>query len=78
MTAATLWGILLPTSTLTEGWFAVLALFVALNTLAFATLSVLKLLPKWRPRSRAPRHRPAGSPSAGDARDRATGPGSQP
>ena len=48
------WGILLPTSTLSEGWFAALAVFVALNTLVFATLSVLKLLPKWH-RRRPPR-----------------------
>ena len=40
------WGILLPASVLTTGWYQVLVAFVAVNTLAYATLSVAKLIPK--------------------------------
>ena len=47
----TVLGILLPVEVLSSGWFQVLALFVAVNTLVFAALSVAKLLPK--PRFRA-------------------------
>ena len=39
-------GILLPTEVLSTGWFQVLALFVAVNTLVFAGLAVGKLVPK--------------------------------
>lgn len=42
------WGIVLPTSVLTSHWYQILAAFVAVNTLAYAALSVAKLLPKWR------------------------------
>lgn len=48
------WGIVLPTSVLTSGWYQVLVAFVAANTLAYATLSVAKLIPKRR-RRRSPR-----------------------
>lgn len=40
------WGIVLPSSVLTSGWYQVLAAFVAVNTLAYAALSVSKLVPK--------------------------------
>jgi hypothetical protein len=43
-------GIFLPTSILTSAWFQVLAAFVAVNTLAYATLSVAKLVPRRRRR----------------------------
>lgn len=39
-------GMLLPSSVLQSEVFAVLATFVALNTLMYATLALLKLLPK--------------------------------
>ena len=41
----TTWGILLPASVLTTGWYAALAYWVGFNTLVFAFLSVLHLLP---------------------------------
>lgn len=41
-----LWGILLPESTLREEAFAVLAAFVAINTVVYVTLAVAKMLPK--------------------------------
>ncbi len=40
------WGILLPESTLREELVAVLAAFVAINTILYVTLSVAKILPK--------------------------------
>lgn len=40
-------GILLPESTLQSNWFAVLAAFVAINTVMYAVLAVAKILPKW-------------------------------
>jgi hypothetical protein len=40
------WGILLPESTLREELVAVLAAFVAINTIVYVTLSVAKILPK--------------------------------
>ena len=40
------WGILLPESTLREEFVAVLAAFVAINTILYVTLSVAKVLPK--------------------------------
>lgn len=42
------WGIVLPASTLTSGWFQVLAAFVAVNTIIYAVLSASKLFPRWR------------------------------
>jgi type IV secretory pathway VirB6-like protein len=41
-------GIVLPTEVLFTGWFQALALFVALNTLVFAGLALVKLVPKRR------------------------------
>ena len=38
-------GILLPESLLQAGWVQVLATFVALNTLMYATLALVKMLP---------------------------------
>jgi hypothetical protein len=40
------WGILLPESTLREEFIAVLAAFVAINTILYVTLAVAKVLPK--------------------------------
>lgn len=53
--ALTPWGILLPGSTLHQGWFLVLAGFVAVNTIVYVTLAVTKALPRvylrdWVPR----------------------------
>lgn len=42
-------GILLPESVLSSRWFAVLATFVAINTVMYAALSVAKALPKIHP-----------------------------
>ena len=39
-------GILLPESTLREEFIAVLAAFVAINTIVYVTLAVAKVLPK--------------------------------
>jgi hypothetical protein len=41
-------GILLPADLLHTGWFQVLATFVAINTLIYATLSLAKLIPRRR------------------------------
>jgi hypothetical protein len=41
-------GILLPADVLHTGWFQVLATFVAINTLIYATLSLAKLIPRRR------------------------------
>ena len=41
-------GILLPSEVLYSGWFQALALFVAVNTLVFAALALVKLVPKRR------------------------------
>jgi hypothetical protein len=40
------WGVLLPESTLREEFIAVLAAFVAINTIVYVTLAVAKILPK--------------------------------
>ena len=45
------WGILLPRSTLETPWFAVLATFVAINTVMYVALAVAKLLPPVYPGS---------------------------
>lgn len=39
-------GILLPESVLSSEWFAILAAFVAINTVMYVTLAVAKTLPK--------------------------------
>lgn len=39
-------GILLPESIMHTKWFAVLSVFVAVNTLLYLTLAIIKLLPK--------------------------------
>lgn len=41
-------GILLPASVLQSGWFQGLAVFVAVNTLVYAGLSLAKLVPRRR------------------------------
>ncbi len=52
---AVTWGIALPASVLQTGWYTALALWVGFNTLIFAFLSVLHLLPPLhRLRRRAP------------------------
>ena len=43
-------GILLPAEVLQSGWFQVLATFVALNTLVFAAISIVHMLPPLRRR----------------------------
>jgi hypothetical protein len=43
---STVWGTLLPESTLREEFIAVLAAFVAINTIVYVTLAVAKVLPK--------------------------------
>lgn len=48
-------GILLPESVLSSQWFAVLAAFVAINTVMYVTLAVAKTLPKVHPRDLFPR-----------------------
>ncbi len=39
-------GILLPESIMHSQWFAVLSMFVALNTVLYLTLALINLLPK--------------------------------
>ena len=39
-------NILLPASIMHSQWFAVLSMFVAVNTVLYLTLAVIKLLPK--------------------------------
>ena len=51
----TTWGILLPATVLSSDWFAVLAYWVGFNTLLFAFLSLLHLLPPLHRRPRRPR-----------------------
>lgn len=46
MDAVTTMGILLPESLLRTEVFAVLAAFVAINTIVYVTLAVAKILPK--------------------------------
>ena len=55
--ASTASGILLPTSVLSSDWYQALALWVGFNTLVFALLSLMQLLPPvrtWRDRWRRP------------------------
>jgi len=42
-------GLLFPESLLHSHWFAVLATFVAINTVMYAALAVAKILPKVNP-----------------------------
>ena len=48
----TSWGVLLPASVLDSDWYAALALWVGFNTLVFAFLSLLHLLPPLHRRTR--------------------------
>ncbi|MFS4488184.1 hypothetical protein [Dietzia kunjamensis] len=48
-------GVLLPESVLSSDWFAVLAAFVAINTVMYVTLAALKMLPKIHVRDLLPR-----------------------
>jgi len=45
-------GVVFPVETLQSGWFAVLASFVAVNTIIYVALAVTKLLPAPRLRHR--------------------------
>ena len=45
-------GIVFPVETLQSGWFAVLAAFVAVNTILYVSLALTKLLPAPRLRHR--------------------------
>jgi Flp pilus assembly protein TadB len=40
------WGVLLPEGFLRSDWFAVLAAFVAINTIMYVALAVATMLPK--------------------------------
>ena len=51
----TSWGVLLPASVLDSDWYATLALWVGFNTLVFAFLSLLQLLPPLHRRRRGGR-----------------------
>ncbi|MGH3317508.1 MAG: hypothetical protein ACRDO0_15315 [Nocardioidaceae bacterium] len=42
-------GLLLPGATVHTGWFAVLAAFVAINTVMYGALALAKILPKIYP-----------------------------
>jgi hypothetical protein len=44
--AQLLGGILLPETVMQTRWFAVLSMFVAVNTVLYLTLAIVKLLPK--------------------------------
>ncbi|MFE6996100.1 hypothetical protein ACFVAE_09105 [Microbacterium sp. NPDC057659] len=46
MTGGAHTGILLPESLLYSDWFSVLATFVAINTLIYVVLGIIKILPK--------------------------------
>lgn len=39
-------GLLLPESLMQTRWFAVLSMFVAVNTVLYLTLAIIKILPK--------------------------------
>jgi len=39
-------GVLLPESIMHSQWFAVLSMFVAVNTVLYLTLAIIKILPK--------------------------------
>lgn len=41
-------GFLLPESVLQSDWFSVLATFVAINTIIYVVLGIIKILPKVR------------------------------
>jgi hypothetical protein len=46
VTAIGLLGSVLPQSIMHSSWFAALSMFVAINTVLFLTLAIIKLLPK--------------------------------
>ena len=46
MTAVLLFASVLPQSFMHDPWFATLSMFVAINTVLFLTLAIIKLLPK--------------------------------
>ena len=46
MTAIMLFASVLPESIMHTSWFATLSMFVAINTVLYLTLAVIKLLPK--------------------------------
>ena len=46
MTAIALFANVLPESIMHSPWFAALSMFVAINTIVYLTLAIIKLLPK--------------------------------
>lgn len=52
---AAVWGVLLPEGTLHQPWFQALAVFVAINTLVYVTLAMVKSLPRIYPGDFLPR-----------------------
>jgi hypothetical protein len=46
MTTAALVASVLPESIMHSEWFAALSMFVAINTIVYVTLAIIKLLPK--------------------------------
>jgi hypothetical protein len=46
MSAAALFANVLPDGIMQSQWFAALSMFVAINTIVYVTLAVIKLLPK--------------------------------
>ena len=46
MTAFVVFANVLPESVMHSAWFAALSLFVAINTIVYLTLAIIKLLPK--------------------------------
>ena len=46
-------GILLPETLLQSDWFSILATFVAINTVIYVVLGIVKVLPKIRRRGHA-------------------------
>lgn len=46
MTAVVLFANVLPQSAMHTQWFAALSMFVAINTIVYVTLAIIKLLPK--------------------------------
>jgi hypothetical protein len=54
--ATPLAGMLLAEETLATGWFAVLAAFVAINTIMYVVLALIKTLPEFHPGDWLPRN----------------------
>jgi len=52
---AVVWGLVLPQDVLYSDWFAVLAAFVAINTVMYVALAIAKTLPRIHLRDHLPR-----------------------